>query len=1493
MIERVAECIDFVATKHPQPPLSLTRSRRILHHNFWDQSQSSSHSQLTFRLLLQLKQNSEQRIVSKHSATFSHFDNSHSSRKDTSILRVENLVPWQLLGHLSKQSHSSHRRALILATDPSLARDGAIKSTTTRRVVSSLGHSNSSGEEPPTAGKSNGQRSRMDDKILHSEEGRRKADRHAKSHAKQPQSNIKSEQQNLRSLKQENSTVKESSTAERPSMAQGPSTVGASTAKGGFKEFDEQQPKRDGKALRRKARNGDIEPEVYIDALEDDSDRPFFDFGDANGDVLNEIQQIQNSADPQFADSFATGPEFSGILEKRPAEVGGMDWRLLNENHLNTAPHTDRIEKFLAHPGRYPRYKRIWKLFNKLQDKKMFASRVLACLSRSDLYTSRALKVYNFIEIDVRTDEDYENAVRATLRSEDGGEDEIFNEAMARECAIPCSRLLLTHRLLHWQWEGAAQLWRRLSDSCAPNMLRRHSFWENIEGHKSFVPCIILYANYVRESRSVSDPQDSPLMDLAYTLADRVFSSRSALMDVTVKGLNSVVDAFNHLGLLKPSHLFSGLSTIKAFQTSNHRSQLALLLYQKYREAFGHHTCPRVVLGSMLAILTDSENASVEDVQNILDDFSRTYGHPDEHAYQAAMTAYARMGEAQRVQELLDQYCVHYGKPQELAFLTPSLYAHAMVGDVKQTRRQFDLISQNYGIRPSLYCWNILLVACQRARDVEGAFSVFAEMQECQVVPNNISFTTLMSLCANAGDIDAIHKLVSLARQRGIKGDTAMINTLVESYCSNDNPLGAKILLEEASRIHTNAHMIRGWNILLRHYAFKVNTKAVVETQSRMQELGVSPDAMTYAALMQSLALIGRTFDAAKVFASLYSSRRIDASLFHYTILLNGFLQEGNRNMVDVVCQEIADRFPRQSYGVKLAKLQSLVMRGIGNAHSKESLFRKLDVSNAESFLFDLLRHPDPRDLATKSPEPGALSRRTGAVASFPAAYFRAVTNAFSQHGPIAKFEKFFDLYQSVASLNTNDASPKTSRISLELNTERMNALLRQEKFAEITECWNQSVAMAISLGRPIDNEITQQATGSRLRNGSSVVPPLPFYSDGDAHIDASRTQKASDPLYEPGLKILPAQRFLLAKPLQVYMLALALQKRTTELIEMISKLENVGFALSSRNYNYYIQLLARTEEVEHQLFAVELFDARLADHLSAFSASRAAVRQRQMIAKFDLGNYVPEYRTVKLLGLIMRAFQAKIPYDGGLAWRRFARRAAKTVRFLTVSLRYKASPMVHESLAKGLWIPVRYHRRRSRALQTFMKSVLDRRKNPVVPMSSFRRGQYVQRPLGSILKPGTKDTWPVRSILGESSAEEHATTGSIAAAKHANLELATDDRSIMATIEEAADRFRHSIPQDRRTSHPDAVSFSRTRVWRMHRKALKKVKGFPSRRAEKSFVYHTRRRTSPLLRTAVFHFRLTKHIRSQKSKATAQASLAYRVRGQPGEGVVIGQKKR
>lgn len=945
--------------------------------------------------------------------------------------------------------------------------------------------------------------------------------------------------------------------------------------------------------------------------------------------------------------------------------------------------------KEILKTNQYSRSNEAWMIFISTQISPPLKMQLLAflCSSRNRADLQRALSVYQSLDQDKRSGTTYLAAVKAAVRLRAHSQANAINrEALACGLGFDSSKYLLNYFVKHELWNSAARTWADLRywhgklDSVANSKRAEQtsssllSCWADIDKSKWLPAKLLKLARGLESNSPVLRYDVINVNELAKTLFCRVVCSETIMRLITGYGLMSLFATFNTLSQLNPKHYFSALHTLRRISSTKNRSQLAVTVYRNLRFKFPKHRIPRSVFGSMISICTEADlPASTFNV--LLQDFAKQYGKPDKAAYQRAMTACGRQGDVQAVKKLFERFLLDHGLQTDLAYLTPLLLAHATIGDVNGTKQQFDLLSSKFGVQPDISCWNILLKAYARSGDVQGAFDLFQIMLKQSLTPDRYTFVTLMGMCSNIGDSEALHYLVDLARHYQVSGSNAMIDTLVHSFCLNDETSKAERLVEHVSTVNRAESPTRMWNILLRHYAHRGNSNSLLRIQRRMRELSVKPDSMTYAALMTALVVLGRTSDAAKLLRSLHFKQNLDTTLFHYSIVLRGFAQEGNRDMVAIIYNEMRERFPRLSPSARLSMIQMQAKRDVSNYKfqaSRKGFTSRFRSPHALDALDRTLLETSAADLSSKDPQPGFhRSNSPAVVPSIYVEFLLATYNALGQH---QEAEALLARCKSLMKIS-HPLTHETARQYMNILTLQLATCYGKAQWVKVDQIWIEIFTFASSISRPLQARL--QRTFQKDPNLDKLPNNSPFLASAHSNNIGSGSTRGDRK------QVLHARRYILSIPLSRYMQALSAQGRTGEVIDLVARLQPLGFELTSKNWNTYMQVLVTSQDPDHQVLAFSLFEEKMVMNAAPIRllarskwaepstlkagqlTSEAPLMQRSQVERLWPDKIIPTYFTAVYLALGLTKFFRRTQSGSVPDFEYIKRRAPRTIAWL------------------------------------------------------------------------------------------------------------------------------------------------------------------------------------------------------------------------------------
>ncbi|EFR00080.1 hypothetical protein MGYG_03087 [Nannizzia gypsea CBS 118893] len=874
------------------------------------------------------------------------------------------------------------------------------------------------------------------------------------------------------------------------------------------------------------------------------------------------------------------------------------------------------LRKFLTDKG--PRdYGAAWWLYRSSGSPKGFESDLLSYLSTSQdpRDFQRCQLLFESIHPRNRSERDCLSTVKIALNTKSRAYTnfalELCGEASARG-QTQCWQYAFMEFVNRMDWDNALCLWR-LQPHPLPDKL--HSM--DRQSKLSADPLLALLE--VAQQRNTKDTMEMAryVVQLA-TSHDKVMMSMSMNELMKIFETSIKLDLFGHKDYIK---------AINALQSSKIRSAngRSIMLYRNFRWRIPEITPPKSLIMGLLQMLCEIE--VLEGVDYLLGEYRVHYGKPPLLAYHHALTVSARLGETSTTLQFYNDYTTDHGRADSTEILTPLLYVHARTGDVKETQKWFNRVSE-LGVKPQVQYWNILLTAYSKNKDLEGALRTFQQMLRSGMTPDAVSFTILMGLSAGRGDTKAVLDLFDMAKRNGVRLQRSMFDTMVEVLCKHRRFREAERVAEEATSIFPVNTMTRTWNILLWNYAYTIDISAVLRIQNRMQDAGIQFDGMTYAAMMSSLVRVGKTNSARKILRVLHRNHEIHLTLFHYAILLHGYVQETNRDMVQVLYTEMMERFNKAGLSGTLAMLQSQIDRDIRRARETmgSASSGKFALPHAEKLLKSAMAQLDTQDFSTKQPQPGAQGRSLREA--FPAAFYEQLIRAYGRNNRDEKVGELFLEFSKESRSTLPDRLPHSPMI---LHSLMVNFLAKNRHF-EVKKCFEAALTHTLQRSRGIN----VQAALSR--------PTGPL-----AALKANKKGPAEVSFYNNTPKVLPSHRFDLSHCISTFMRSLSSQNLHLKIADLVTQIEKLGFALSTHNWSLYVNILCLSRDPASQMRAFTIFEEKFMPNYPGWRYIKRGYTLRPDGAHMEMDLMEGPFRRGKpgrMIGRKVRALWAKVQPD-------------------------------------------------------------------------------------------------------------------------------------------------------------------------------------------------------------------------------------------------------
>ncbi|KAM7214118.1 hypothetical protein V8F06_010494 [Rhypophila decipiens] len=565
-------------------------------------------------------------------------------------------------------------------------------------------------------------------------------------------------------------------------------------------------------------------------------------------------------------------------------------------------------------------------------------------------------------------------------------------------------------------------------------------------------------------------------------------------------------------------------------------AKLAMEAYKNYRELSGQW-----IRGSVLQVMVHVfyQQKDTVGMQQLLEDWTSGTWSIGLKAYQKFIAFYARLGDVATVQRLVKDYLKqHKFAKMDPSVLSALIQVHSAAGDCDAARRVLEEYVATSAVPPNTVHWNNLIQAYVKARDFEGAMSAFMRLCE-ENQPNQHSFGIVMGMAGSRGDLRLTLDLLRLSGELGVRPNTAMLDTLVEAYCQNDRFEEAALLCARTAKDADVEGSRTGlWNTLLHHHAKRRDLSSVNRILEYMTKHGVSYDEHTYGSLLQALVNCKQVHHAVHFLRVALREGVFQPTDSHYVLIMSGFLRTGEGYLALKTNELIKNKFPDTT------NRMTAIIRALGNA--------KITLHSAP------LRLGNDR-LQYVNRALWLFRNSFGQESSQPKGNHRAAAEQYSQVILMLIQMRDFASVQDILSLYSLQFPARASEetMPIKLMLDMMLADFHEKKFGRVKEVFN------IILTRM-----------ERAGKQSSVLSSAAEVQDSSAR--------------PPAGQLAPAFRYELCDALKTMQRLFQETDDAQGLIDMVEDVQRRGFKLDSKNWNIYVQALARMNRWQEAFMACE-----------------------------------------------------------------------------------------------------------------------------------------------------------------------------------------------------------------------------------------------------------------------------------------------------------------
>ncbi|SNX82514.1 uncharacterized protein MEPE_01220 [Melanopsichium pennsylvanicum] len=475
------------------------------------------------------------------------------------------------------------------------------------------------------------------------------------------------------------------------------------------------------------------------------------------------------------------------------------------------------------------------------------------------------------------------------------------------------------------------------------------------------------------------------------------------------------------------------------------------------------------------------------------------------------------------------------------------------------------------GIKPRTSDFNLVVDLHVRKSNVDAALAIFEQMKEFGVQPDKYTYTILIHGFALRRDPDsAAHTLRAMIAAGKIPDRltyTALLNCFVESGLYN-----AAIRLFAWMQNHKDARLrptIEVCNVILKAYVLSsLPVQKVMQFVKNVRKLGLSPNANTYALMLQSACDAGLMDIAEEVFSEAESALPSitgfagqGASLYHFTIMIHGYLRLSDHAEAKEYFDEMQSRNISPS-----AVTWSVMVHSY--AHSDNESNYDLACALVAELVADETKKVF-RPPAWHFPATRAEMKK----------HYRAVEQAGFTSKLAAKHSPRFEtLYTVLMVAQARRGEPEKAEQTLK-TLARYTPDLSVHAMTPLLDAYRRAGDIDNAL-RLFDRiyEIAVESTSSKRHRVYSYNPHDIKVAKTDAPDLSTPPQRRKD----------ASSRNMLCLPISIMIDLLSTAGRHEEVAKIWARARNDGFGFDSDNWNHLAASMARAGQLDEALSVVE-----------------------------------------------------------------------------------------------------------------------------------------------------------------------------------------------------------------------------------------------------------------------------------------------------------------
>ena len=242
------------------------------------------------------------------------------------------------------------------------------------------------------------------------------------------------------------------------------------------------------------------------------------------------------------------------------------------------------------------------------------------------------------------------------------------------------------------------------------------------------------------------------------------------------------------------------------------------------------------------------------------------------------------------------------GLESDVAVATAIITMYSKCGEAVLARQVFDKMTER-----NVVSWTAIIQCSAQHGKFEEAFELYEQMLQAGILPNAITFLSVLNSCVIPQALDTGKKIHSHIKERGFETDIFVANALITMYCKCRSVQDARRVFDRMS-----TRDVISWSAMIAGYAQsgyqeKELLNEAFHLLERMRQEGVLPNKITFMSVLRACSIDGALDQGRKLHAEISKmGLEFDSSL--QTAIFNMYANCGSILEAEQVFSKMADK---------------------------------------------------------------------------------------------------------------------------------------------------------------------------------------------------------------------------------------------------------------------------------------------------------------------------------------------------------------------------------------------------------------------------------------------------------------------------------------------------------------------------------------------------------------------------------------------------------